>query len=404
MKKTVIYKGLTLQCVSSPLRNTGHARIRVATGRYNEPDGYHGISHVLEHMVMLGTNNQSSEDVSKYFSSLGISANACTTECYTEYYITGPAEHIPEACIYLSNMVAHPKIGDSELKNELKVVAAEILDRESKADYVVWDQCGADIFDCSSPVAGKVKEVNHYSAGRVNGYHKLRYTRNNVMAIAVLPESYDNGPMDLFSPLLDLPTSSVDGHQVPTFDPLGDLRRNYRIGSGNMVNKITAYHPYSIGSREETVSDLYTEALGEGTDSVLYKEVRKNRGLCYSIGAANYSNSPIIMYTAERNNESKIDSVIERIALEAMRTLPIQDFNRIKDKRILQLKMEQDSPEAMADTILCNWLWGIEKTPEQRIEDMQSVTLNEVQDWADLVASDTTAVWTAKPKNRIFRF
>ena len=94
--------GLTILAVRTDYPHVVSVNIPVQVGSRNEVEpGRSGFAHFFEHMMFRGTNNTSSEEFLAFYTSIGASINAFTTQDYTSYYATLPSRDNLEATLRL---------------------------------------------------------------------------------------------------------------------------------------------------------------------------------------------------------------------------------------------------------------------------------------------------------------
>jgi len=84
--------------VSDADSRTSAATLNVNVGSLQDPKGFNGLAHFLEHMLFLGTKKYPDENhYSKFLSAHGGQKNAATAEDNTYYYFDIKNENFSDA-------------------------------------------------------------------------------------------------------------------------------------------------------------------------------------------------------------------------------------------------------------------------------------------------------------------
>ena len=100
--------------------------ILVETGSGNEPKEFHGIAHLLEHVIFLGCDEfPDQESFSQFISNNGGADNGQTTLDYTLFTFNIENDHLSEALYRFSRLLKHPIFPEDGIIKELKAVNNE---------------------------------------------------------------------------------------------------------------------------------------------------------------------------------------------------------------------------------------------------------------------------------------
>jgi len=136
--------GMTIMCI--PKENTTKKYILWGTnygsidnkfivpGENEETEVPDGIAHFLEHKMFEQENGSNSLDV---LSSLGVEANAYTTNDHTAY-LFGCTDNFYEALDELMDYVQHPYFTDENVEKEQGIIGQEIMMYDDYPDWIVY--------------------------------------------------------------------------------------------------------------------------------------------------------------------------------------------------------------------------------------------------------------------------
>ncbi|MBN1042688.1 insulinase family protein [Clostridium botulinum] len=259
--------------------------IGVKVGAFNERLEEKGISHFIEHCLFKGTYTRSDEELNSDLESLGGEYNAYTDYDATVYTISCLMEEFDNGISILSDMIINSKFEESEIEKERGVILSEIrIGKDDLEDYSFKNV--NNIAFNKSPlkyeVAGLEKNVNKFTREEIKGYYKKYYTPKNSLITMVSPLSHDEAIK-----LIEDNFSIWSGEKP---EPIGVIKEK-----NNNITKIT----YKKDIEQSTIIYLYTfnelekedelplrilnHKLGESANSLLFREIRENRGLAYDI-------------------------------------------------------------------------------------------------------------------------
>ena len=158
-------------------------------GARDETPGQSGIAHVLEHLMFEGSENVVQGGHSALISSVGGLANASTTEDFTQFYQTVPANQLPLALFLESDRLRSLRIGESNLDNVRRVVSEERRSRGSNQAYgrtretllaLVYDTYGYQ-----HPVVGSSDDVDAITPELARAFRDKYYVPSNAVLTIV---------------------------------------------------------------------------------------------------------------------------------------------------------------------------------------------------------------------------
>lgn len=158
-------------------------------GSADEQSGITGISHALEHMMFLGTQNVPNDQFSKIIGDLGGYENAFTSEDQTVYYEEIGKQHL-ERCLELEadrmkNLVLDPK----EVARELEVIKEERRMRvEDDPTSLTWErfQAAANVAGAyHNPVIGWMEDIERLTLADLKAWYQQWYAPNFATLVVV---------------------------------------------------------------------------------------------------------------------------------------------------------------------------------------------------------------------------
>lgn len=100
--------------------------LTVKAGAFTETPDIDGLTHLWEHMFFKGNARLANQEVfNQRIRELGLSYNGDTSAEMVRYYFTLPSAFLDEGLQFMSDAIATPKLEQSELKKERRVVMDE---------------------------------------------------------------------------------------------------------------------------------------------------------------------------------------------------------------------------------------------------------------------------------------
>ena len=132
--------GLSLFVAENHSVPLSYIEIAVRCGAYTQTEETNGLFHLYEHMMFKGNSlYKDAASVTKALSDLGVAEWNGTTdlEC-VNYYFTIPSEMTEKGLEFWNAAIRTPKMDETELENEKKVVLSEIKANFSNLDRIFF--------------------------------------------------------------------------------------------------------------------------------------------------------------------------------------------------------------------------------------------------------------------------
>lgn len=259
--------------------------IGVKVGAFNERLEEKGISHFIEHCLFKGTYTRNDEELNSDLESLGGEYNAYTDYDATVYTISCLMEEFNNGISILSDMIINSKFEESEIEKERGVILSEIrIGKDDLEDYSFKNV--NNIAFNKSPlkyeVAGLEKNVKKFTREEIKGYYKKYYTPKNSLITMVSPLSHDEAIK-----LIEDNFSMWSGEKPETIGVIKEKNNNItKITYKKDIEQSTIIYLYTFNELEkedELPLRILNHKLGESANSLLFREIRENRGLAYDI-------------------------------------------------------------------------------------------------------------------------
>ena len=257
--------------------------VLVGTGSAYETDREDGISHFLEHMQFKGTEKYTAFQISDAFDALGAQVNAFTGKDLTCYYAKSTTDHAAEAFALLAELFLNANFPEEEMEREKGVVIEEINMDEDSPEDLCLDLLARAAFGAENygrNILGPAENVKRFTRDDLFAYKRERYCPENI----VVSFAGNIGMEEAVA----LAATYFGGMKGEKFRP---REKHVVFGDGNIFKKkpIEQAH-FALGFPTVARDDERAPAvqvmnaiLGGGLSSRLFKRVREELGLAYSV-------------------------------------------------------------------------------------------------------------------------
>jgi predicted Zn-dependent peptidase len=273
----------------------------VGVGSRDETRTLHGCSHFLEHLLFKGTRERSALDISIALDAVGGEFNAFTAKEYTCFHARVLDEDLPLAVDVLGDMVTSSTIAAADVEAEREVILDEIAMHDDDPDDVVGNVFAAQAWGSSPlgrPIAGTADSIAVLTREQVRRYYRSHYTAAN-MVVAVAGNVEHASVVRLVERAFARSGFLADADKRPA--PVRAAARARRTTAGEavvsrpfeQVNLVLGVNGLVRTDERRYALGVLNAALGGGTSSRLFQEVREVRGLAYSVYsyAAHYADA-----------------------------------------------------------------------------------------------------------------
>jgi len=320
--KTVLDNGLTVIVRETPGNKAATVQIWVKAGSVYEEPHEAGITHLIEHMIFKGTPERGPGELAGAIEAKGGQVNAYTSFEQTVYHATLSARHWELALEVLADAVRHSTFDPEELEREKKVVLEELGMRNDRPNIRLFQTLMENAFQLHPyrlPVIGNVEALTAISREDILAYLEKHYHPEN-FAVVVVGDVNNEPVVEAVARLMgDEPRGGVTPPDPPA-EPPQQQARLFKVEAGIMQSHMALALPISaFGSPDTPVLDVIAQILGHGETSRLYRVLRDDKGLVFSIDAS--------AFTPRDPGLLEITAVLDGPAMnEALKTALIELF------------------------------------------------------------------------------
>jgi predicted Zn-dependent peptidase len=245
----------------------------------------HGASHFLEHLLFKGSEKLSAREVSETFDAIGAESNAFTSKEATCYWTRLLDQDVTTGFDVLSEIIQRPAFRANEIDSERQVVIEEINMNDDDPGDVAFENFSTAAFSdhpLEAAVLGTRDSIRGMTRDDIMGYWERRYGTESLVIAAV-----GNLVHDDIVGMVEERFGKWDGGAVDhTFQ---ETQPSARV---ELTRRDTEQAHILIGGKGLKRDDerrfsyqVLNHIMGSGMSSRLFREVREERGLAYSIYA-----------------------------------------------------------------------------------------------------------------------
>ncbi|WP_082503134.1 M16 family metallopeptidase [Nocardioides sp. Leaf307] len=299
VRRTVLPGGLRVITEHMAGVRSASIGVWVGVGSRDEDDTLHGCSHFLEHLLFKGTAERSALDISIALDAVGGEFNAFTAKEYTCFHARVLDDDLPLAVDVLGDMITASRIDGDDVEAERDVILDEIAMHDDDPDDVVHNLFAEQAWGSTSPlgrsIAGTEESITAMTRERIVAFYRRHY-RPATMVVAVA----GNVDHDVVVAQVGAAFGRggfLDGDEEPVTlapggaDDAAGGRALLPVRPGTVattrpfeqVNVVLGMEGITRNDPRRFALGVINTALGGGTSSRLFQEVRERRGLAYSV-------------------------------------------------------------------------------------------------------------------------
>ena len=310
-KITRLDNGVRVITESVPNTNSAGISILIDAGPQNEAEDQSGLAHLCEHALFLGTNLRDRDQLSSFIDTSGGNMGGFTAPDYTCFYGHVMQDYVSYAVDLLGDIIIGSSYPEDLLTREKDVICQEIRQYQDYPSDVALQATKQLLWPgdfLSRSVTGCIADVQKLTRADVIDFISKNYTPDRIIVAAAGAVEHDSiveQTGDAFwtlrgsSPAIDhVPASCQGGVSITRMET-----NQCTFSIAIPVPKITDDRRYAI--------HLMSSLLGGGMSSRLYKTLREQNGLVYSIqcNVLSYRRGGALVIEGVTSPEKLIESI-----------------------------------------------------------------------------------------------
>jgi predicted Zn-dependent peptidase len=380
----VLANGLTVAADPLPAAESVAIGLYASVGSRSEPEALGGLAHLVEHMVFKGAGGRDTRTLAEAVEDVGGSLNAWTGRDQTVFTGRALARDLALLAELIADLVRAPHLEDDHLALEKQVIMSELGEATDAPDDLVHDHLFQAAFDGQAigrPVLGSEATVGAATAADCHHWLEQQFVPSRL----VLAGSGKIDPPNLLA-LAERLFGDMAPRDPPRIAPArftGGARNDAR--SFEQAHWCLAFESVRAGDPRQPAHGLFVQALGGGTSSRLFQELREERGLAYSIYAWSQAFADTglvgIGCAAERRQAVEAVQLARQVLAATAEGLSEAELNRARAQLeaglLIGLETAQGRADQMARSIE---VFGRVLTLDELLAQIRGVTLDQARD------------------------
>lgn len=292
-QKRILPNGLTI--IVQEDRSAPVASVQAWCGTGSIDEDTHlgaGLSHILEHMLFKGTKTRPANAIAQKIQDVGGYINAYTSFDRTVFWIDVPKDGVPTALDVLSDAMMNSTLPPEEYVKEQEVIRREFAMGMDDPDRMAGQLLFATAYQRHPyrlPVIGELEIYNQLTQQQVMEYYKTRYVPNNLTFVVVGDVDAETIYKQLGDYFKAYPAQSLKPVYIPAEPPQLGRREVHSEFATELTRLSLAWHIPELTHPDVPAIDLLSMVMGDGRSSRLFRRVREEAGLAFSVSSFSYT-------------------------------------------------------------------------------------------------------------------
>jgi predicted Zn-dependent peptidase len=392
----ILANGLTV--AADPLVGAESVAIGLyaSVGSRSEPVVLSGLAHLVEHMVFKGAGGRDTRALAEVIEDVGGSLNAWTARDQTVFHGRALARDFELVAELIADLVRAPHFDEEHLEREKQVILSELGESLDAPDELVHDHLFEAAFDRQAigrPVLGCEKTVRAVKRKDCFDWLGKQFVPPRLVLAAsgkVRPEDVLKLAERLFG---DMEVCDVPAIEAAHFT--GGVRNDRR--NFEQAHWCIAFPGHRASDPRNPALALFVQALGGGTSSRLFQELREERGLAYSIYAWNQAFADTglvgIGCAAERPRAAESVQLAREVLTATAESLSEAELNRARAQVEAGLLMGLETAQGRADQMARSIeIFGRILSLDELVGQIRAVTLGDAREAGQALLGGPVAV------------
>src|SRR6266404_5238929 len=388
-QKWILPNGLTVVVQEDHSAPVASVQAWCATGSIDEDQHLGaGLSHILEHMLFQGTKTRGGNEIAQKIQNVGGYVNAYTSFDRTVFWIDVPKDGVSTALDILADAMMNSTLPPEEYQKEQEVIRREFAMGMDDPDRVAGLLLFATAYQRHPyrfPVIGELEIYNQLTQEQVMQYYKTRYVPNNLTFVVVGDVDAEKVRQQLAELFKSYPEKSLKPVFVPAELPQLGRREVHQEFSTELTHLSLAWHIPEVTNPDVPALDLLSTILGDGRSSRLYRRVREEAGLAFSISAFSYTPGDPGLFGIDAALDPKKREAAEQLVLHILDQVKQAGITAEELKKAKKISLSHHlgaltTMRGQASDIGSNWLLTRNLNfSRDYLDAVQKVTLDDIK-------------------------
>ncbi|MBN1115542.1 MAG: insulinase family protein [Oligoflexia bacterium] len=386
--KSILPNGITVISESLHYYNSVVISLWVESGSRWEKKGQEGYSHLVEHMLFKGTVNRTGKQIISEIEKLGGEINAFTTREHTCFSVSVLSRDYRKALEILCDIYLNSSIREENLELEKSVIINELLSIDDDPEELLLDKVYEYTFGSSGlglPILGNKNSIESCSVNKLHEFYREHYKPGNMVFIASGNIVHD----EIIACVAEfVKGSGNNAKSKPSGDnPVTGNSFNVLPKKLELVHCGLAFASVPFNDPRKHMEILLNSMLGEGMNSILFQEIRENRGLAYNIFSdiAFYKGVSILIiyFSCEKKDiATAAENVVHELENLCGNFIGTDKLGEYREQVKGSMKIEADNLESRMHTIAKEHFYlGRNIELSEYYRDFDSISMKDMRDF-----------------------
>ncbi|MDQ5883106.1 MAG: hypothetical protein QG654_17 [Patescibacteria group bacterium] len=322
--------------------------------------GNPGLYHWFEHVPFRGTKKYP-DGPSSAISKVGGIRGAYTSRQVTEYWSKVPTKNLEVAISIVVDLVANPLLRPDDVSAERRIIKEEIGESLGSPSHVAFWQAESVIWSghpFGNKVLGDLESLNSMNPETLIKAREMGYDKSRMTFFISTSAPISTVEKILLTHFADLPSFGLSPRiKAGSFGEMKWIPGTTDVFSSRAESsriKVLFPNPTPQDFKGLARRAILGKILTHGsTDSPLYKELRKNRQLVYSVGISKFlsPDGDYFGFEAETSRIKEVESAL-RVMLRDPRLYSKEWINEVKEVIRIEDEMRSITSDADIDSVI----------------------------------------------------
>jgi predicted Zn-dependent peptidase len=348
----ILSNGLTVAVDPLPDAESVALGLYASVGSRSEPERLNGLAHLVEHMVFKGAGGRDTRALAEVIEDVGGSLNAWTARDQTVFHARALGRDLALVAELIADLLRAPHFDEAHLEREKQVILSELGEAVDSPDDIVHDHLFEAAFEGQAigrSVLGREETVRAVVRPDCFNWLDQQFVPSRLVLAA-------SGKVDADAvlALAERLFGDMEARAEPAIEPAsftGGARHDRR--SFEQAHWCLAFRGLPAADERNPALGLFVQALGGGTSSRLFQELREERGLAYSIYAWTqpFADAGLVGIGCAAEHAGAAESVrlARQLLADTAETLSAAELRRARAQTEAGLLMTLETPQGRAD-------------------------------------------------------
>jgi predicted Zn-dependent peptidase len=321
-------------------------------GSRSEPEELGGLAHLVEHMVFKGAGGRDTRALAEAIEDVGGSLNAWTARDQTAFHGRALSRDLPLVAELIADLVRTPLFDQEHLEREKQVILSELGEATDSPDDLVHDHLFEAAF--AGQAIGRSVLGGEASVRAIARQDCFDWIGQQFVPSRLIFAASGKVESDQLLRLAEGLFGDMEASPQPAVPPAqftGGVRNDRR--NFEQAHWCLGFPGLRAADERAPALGLFVQALGGGTSSRLFQELREERGLAYSIYAWPHAFEDVGMVgigcAAERGRAAESVALAREVLGQTAESLSEAELARARAQMEASVLMNLETPQGRAD-------------------------------------------------------